>query len=222
MEHFGIFLTNNKGKTVELPVAPSELKQELEVATDTQQVSKIGDVTVIGMRKPLELTVKVRIPLDLSSVGYVTAKELMSSDGEVYLDWLKSWLGSKETGRFVVVGVGLSFPCYLTKMTSELVNGDASEYQVELTVKEWRNYTIQRLKDLPKPRPKKKLTVGSRVIVNGRLHYDSYGSAPGLTEKNAERTVSHIVRGRRFPIHVTLHNGGYRGWVTESSITRIL
>lgn len=62
------------------------------------------------------------------------------------------------------------------------------------------------------------VTVGATVVVNGRLHRDSSGAAPGQTETNATRKVNFIQKGAPYPIHVSTLEGGWRGWVTEGSV----
>jgi hypothetical protein len=70
----------------------------------------------------------------------------------------------------------------------------------------------------PRPAPPQKIGIGSRVIVNGRLFRDSYGTGGGLTERNAERVITLIANGRAKPYHVALVGGGDRGWVSADSV----
>ena len=57
------------------------------------------------------------------------------------------------------------------------------------------------------------LRVGASVVVNGEYCYDSYGSRPHGTANNLSTTVTRIVSGNPYPVHV----GAY-GWVLESQI----
>ena len=57
------------------------------------------------------------------------------------------------------------------------------------------------------------LRVGAPVIVNGDYCYDSYGSKPHGTANNLRTTVTRIVTGNPYPVHV----GSY-GWVLESQL----
>ena len=111
---------------------------------------------------------------------------------------------------------------------------DASgDYYYTLELKQYREFNaryvttvkkkVSEAKKIPvRPAPvTQTITTGCRVICNGQLHRDSYGSGPGVVEKNAERVVNFIAPGRAFPYHVTLLNGGWRGWVTAGSVRRI-
>lgn len=57
------------------------------------------------------------------------------------------------------------------------------------------------------------LRVGAAVIANGKYWYDSYGSKPFGTANNLSTTVTRIVSGNPYPIHI----GSY-GWLKESQI----
>ena len=62
---------------------------------------------------------------------------------------------------------------------------------------------------------------GERVKVNGRLHYDSWGAKPGMTEHNATMKISHIAKGREYPVHVSTLKGLRQGWVKADEVTPI-
>ena len=64
----------------------------------------------------------------------------------------------------------------------------------------------------------KKVTKGCTVIVNGRLHWDSYGNRPGQKRTNYKGKVNFIKKGRKCPYHVTTPSGKWLGWVTSSSV----
>jgi hypothetical protein len=57
------------------------------------------------------------------------------------------------------------------------------------------------------------LRVGASVVVNGEYCYDSTGSKPHGTANNLSTTVTRIVSGAAYPVHV----GSY-GWVAESQL----
>lgn len=66
-----------------------------------------------------------------------------------------------------------------------------------------------------------KPTIGCNVIVNGRLHRDSYGSAPGQTRENYKGKINFINTKGTHPYHVTTPNGGWLGWVLPDAIVVI-
>ena len=62
-------------------------------------------------------------------------------------------------------------------------------------------------------------TIGCNVIVNGRLHRDSYGNGPGQTRTNYQGKINFIkTDGRSHPYHVTTPGGSWLGWVLPSAI----
>lgn len=62
-------------------------------------------------------------------------------------------------------------------------------------------------------------TIGCNVIVNGRLHRDSYGNGPGQTRTNYQGKINFIkTDGRSHPYHVITPGGSWLGWVLPSAI----
>lgn len=117
---------------------------------------------------------------------------------------------------------------------------------VSIKLKQYKNYgtktcrikykkpkkTKKSSKTKPKPKPKlvvkkkrsvnpKKIGIGSTVIVNGRLHRDSYGSAPGQTRKNYRGKINFINKKGSHPYHVTTPSGSWLGWVKASAVKAI-
>ena len=99
-------------------------------------------------------------------------------------------------------------------------------YSVELI--EWKDYSPRTLKvdekektatEQPKKRTPKAgaVTVGAKVIANGKYFYDSYGSKPFGTAKNLSteitRIVEHPKNGQDYPVHI-----GKYGWTKLSNL----
>ena len=57
------------------------------------------------------------------------------------------------------------------------------------------------------------MRVGASVVANGRYYYDSYGGRPYGTANSLSTTVTRIVSGNPYPIHI-----GHYGWVQESQL----
>ena len=66
-----------------------------------------------------------------------------------------------------------------------------------------------------------KVTIGSTVIVNGRLHRDSYGQGAGKTLSNYRGKINFINEKGSHPYHVTDLNGGWLGWVRRSDVAGV-
>jgi hypothetical protein len=63
------------------------------------------------------------------------------------------------------------------------------------------------------------ITIGSIVILNGRVHRNSYGAKPGKSFTNYKCKVNLINKKGSHPYHVTTMSGGHLGWVTKESVT---
>ncbi|MDR1755252.1 MAG: hydrolase [Eubacterium sp.] len=66
-----------------------------------------------------------------------------------------------------------------------------------------------------------KITVGSKVIITGRLHIDSYGQGPGKTLNGEHGKVNIINEKGSHPYHVTNMSGGHLGWVLKSCVVGV-
>ncbi len=60
--------------------------------------------------------------------------------------------------------------------------------------------------------------IGSEVVVNGRLHRDSYGGGAGKTLSNYRGKINFVNQKGSHPYHVTSLSGGWLGWVTAGSV----
>ena len=67
----------------------------------------------------------------------------------------------------------------------------------------------------------KPITIGCEVIVNGRLHRDSYGNGPGQTRSNYRGKINFINLKGSHPYHVATPSGGWLGWVTADSVQAV-
>ncbi|KRM85745.1 hypothetical protein FC41_GL001060 [Lactobacillus hominis DSM 23910 = CRBIP 24.179] len=97
------------------------------------------------------------------------------------------------------------------------------EYAYTLDFKEYREAKYEKINSpskpaIKRPAPPKKMGVGSIVIVNGQLHLNSNGRGAGQYERNARRKITYLAPGHRYPVHVSLVNGGARGWVKQSEV----
>lgn len=226
-KHYGVYFTDHNNRTFELPIMPAEVYVDriMDVAQNT--VVKLGEVDRIGERKLNEFEIEGTIPVLPKSDKLTTANTLLDN-GRDYIELFEAWQSSKKAGRFVITADReMSGRITISKFKWGMKDGNSNEFYFVLTFREWRDYapkriTIQNNKVADygegRPAPANKLGVGSRVIVNGQLHRDSYGMGPGLTERNAERVISLVAAGRAYPYHVALVGGGARGWVTASSV----
>lgn len=229
MAHVGFYFTNHKNKTVELPIAPAEFMVGVEFDNEPETILKTGEVNRIGERKLYQMPIEGILPVNTNHSHLVTAKRPLGTAIE-YINFFRDWQDSKKPGRIVISGGKINLPATIEKFNYGKVDGNDSEFKFTLEVKEWRQFAARKLnvkakakkkvaKKAPKrPKPPRKIGVGSVVTVNGRLHRDSYGAGPGQTERNAKRKINFVNKGAKFPYHVTNMQGGWRGWVSKKAV----
>ncbi|BDZ30632.1 hypothetical protein RA086_05630 [Lactiplantibacillus sp. WILCCON 0030] len=229
MAHIGIYLTDDKNKTFELPVNPAELMVAYATDDATEQVVKLGEINRIGEVKLRQISIQSVLPVETSGVHYVTASKPFKT-AQDYINRLTSIHASKKPLRLVLSGSKISIKMTIASFEYGFQNGNSDEYVYTLKLTEYKAYQAQKLKIVKKkvakkgkkrPAPPKKIGRGSKVRVNGRLHLDSYGSGPGQTERNAIRRISIVANGRAYPYHVVTLSGGWRGWVKKSAVKAV-
>lgn len=65
------------------------------------------------------------------------------------------------------------------------------------------------------------VSIGSEVVVNGRLYGSSYGDAPGKTLTNYRGKINFINLKGSHPYHVTTPDGGWLGWVLSEAVKAV-
>jgi hypothetical protein len=223
MTHFAVYVTDHKNNTLELPVAPEEVLLSWENANETVEIVNLGEVSRIGGRKINEISIKSSLPINMKNAHYTTAQKLKNSADD-YLSFFQNWLDSAQAGRLVVSTTSINRRMQVVRVDYGFVKGNMDEYVYTLVLRDYKEMTL-RNKNLPvppppkpKPPPAAKIGIGSTVIVNGQLFRDSYGTGRGLVERNATRKINFMALGRSKPYHVTMLDGGWRGWVSADSV----
>lgn len=225
------FYLDIEGKRYILPVNPGEIMISEPTNNNIVEVVKFGEVNQLGLKALAGFSFDSEFPKNLDA-SYVNKKGTRLTP----ISWVKIIEDARNTNKRVRVigsGLGINTLCSIEEFEWGYKDSTGDIY-FTLTFKEYRDYSAKYVKTVkkkvstarqqpkrPKPSNNKPITAGCEVIVNGRLHRDSYGSGPGLTEKNARRKVNFIAKGRKYPYHVTLLNGGWRGWVTAGSVKRV-
>jgi len=218
------------GKRYLLPVNPSEIEIDKSSNNSSNEVVALGEITQIGPESLKEVSIESFFPKSKTSNLVAYPNEFVAQDK--FVDLLDKAQSAGKLVRLTITTTKVNILATIEnfKYSYKDASGDIY-YSIEL--KQYREYGAKYMTTVKKkvseakkvakrPKPQtKKITKGCKVICNGRLHRDSYGSGPGLVEKNATRIVNFIAPGRKFPYHVTLLNGGWRGWVDEKSVKRI-
>ena len=229
----GIFI-EYQGQVVQFPVNPSKLSLVRDSNNRTTEIVQLGEINRLGINRLAEISLESQLP-EHSDHSFVQTGGNFKSP-TFYVDFIERIRRDQSPCRFIVSGTKINMLASIEAFEFEYRAGEGTDTYFSLELKEHRNHGAKEVKmDLtgsipsgkpaPPPAPpsvNKQPTIGSTVIVNGRLHRDSFGGGPGLTEVNATRKINFHRPGRSHPFHVTLEAGGWRGWITPESITRVL
>lgn len=224
-------------RVVQIPVNPEEIKCTIDGNNDTVEVVKLGEINLIKDRKLTSISFESFFPKFDWFPSIRTTGEF--KDCDFYKKFFLKIMRDKKPCRFVVTGI--DFNSFLgddklvtvEKFEVEHKAGEHEDAYYSIELKEYKEHDIATVEVIKKDKKKKnknkkdrkkdkkpgKITRGCTVIVNGRLHRDSNGNGPGITEKNAVRKINFIQKGKKCPYHVTTLSGGWRGWVTAKSVT---
>jgi hypothetical protein len=235
MARVSLYVTNFKNQTYEFPMTPDSLTFKTSAGNETVSVIELGQINRLASNRNLgTVSMTLTIPRDLRTrKRYWTGRTITwpnEDGGDGYVQLLTDIEERHEVARVVLTGTPFNHQFTIESLSSGF-SDTTDEWTVDIELTEWRDYSAKVLKVAPlpaktktlvvvkKPRPSGgNVTVGSTVIVNGQLHVDSYGNGPGLTEVNATRKVNFTAPGRPFPYHVTMPDGGWRGWVAASAV----
>ncbi|GAP04879.1 hypothetical protein [Fructobacillus tropaeoli] len=231
------YMTNFKNETFEFPLNPSELEFKRSSGNDKEKVVALGEIVRLASGVELgQTSINFTLPLDLSRrKSYWTSGNLTwrgTRGGEAYLQFLDDVFQNHEIVRVVFTNTAFN-DLFVIDDFSYKLSGGGDEYEVSITLTQWRDYSPmivkrnlrvrdngqeKKVEQQQRPAPPAEIGLGTVVIVNGQLHRDSNGGGPGQTEVNARRKVNFIADGRQCPYHVTDMEGGWRGWVTAESV----
>lgn len=225
-------LTDSKNKTFALPINPKEITIDSSTEDSTVSVVKLGQISLVGDEKIRSIEVSSTLPVETEDVYYLSIANPYKN-GQTYVDKLAKIYKSKKQVRLVVTKTKISFKGIMSEFKYGMEDGNADEFTYTFKLTEYKPHKAKKIKTSKKKekkvakkgksrsKPPKKIGRGSKVIVNGRLHANSAGSGPGLTERNATRKISLIAKGAKYPYHVTTLSGGARGWVAKSAVKAV-
>jgi hypothetical protein len=227
-----------------LPVAPSGIQLRIKNQNRTITLINEGEVNLLKSAGLTEISFTALFP----QVKYPFAKYKSGFRGAAFflgeLEKLKTRRDSK--GKLVPFQfiVSRAMPggrkLFDTNMQVALEDyvieedkKDGFDLSVNIRLKQFRPYgtKIIQITDVPessqpvaavetqRPAPTAPpVGIGSSVIVNGTLHRDSYGDAPGRTLSNYNGKINFINMKGSHPYHVTNPQGGWLGWVLASAV----
>lgn len=244
----GIFLTY-EGQVVQFPVNPSKIEVQSSANNKNTEIITIGDIVIPKLPKLHTVKWDSFFPYESwwtgvrTKGGFRSAQFYLDFINKIRQDCKPCRL--TVTGIEVVGGMGYDQEVVIEDFSYYHQGGDHEDTYYSIAFKEYKDYSIFLLDtsaktttpaaktETPKvttevgtqqpqapvtPAPKQ-ITIGCDVILNGRVHYDSYGSKPGKTFTNYKGKVNLINKKGTHPYHVTTPSGGWLGWVTEGSVT---
>ena len=217
------------GSRFRLPVNPDEI--EISHPSDNKDYDVLGIGQIVVQRRPglQEVTWECFFPSSTDD-PYVNSGAL---DPETYVERIQRAMKQRIKGRLIITRSGLfdtNMRCIVSDFKTIDKGGEPGDIYYEITLREYRSYAPQTVQIVTTPpagteqaaqvtteeqRPVETpvLRVGASVIANGKYWYDSYGSKPFGTANNLQTTVTRIVDGNPYPVHI----GSY-GWLSASQL----
>lgn len=227
------FLIEYKKEIVQLPVNPEGFKIPYRGNNKTEEIVKLGEVSIFKQRKLSEFSIESFFPQSGNRSYIVTGGSFKGP--KFYIDFFKKIMNDtdKQPCLIAVHGLNFSVTASLEDFEYSYEAGDEDAHYT-LKFKEYRAPVVRTvvINNTPQARgivqtstsrPKTSIAIGDTVTVNGKYWYSSYGDKPFGTFTNFTGKVSHIVanKNRKYRYHITTPSGGYRGWVDESQISNI-
>lgn len=221
-----------------LPVAPSKLSLKINNANKTLTLINEGEINILKKAELTDIEFECEIPQQKYPYAVYKSGFLGASYFLGHFEQLKT---GRKPFQFIVCrqtpdGKKLFNTNLKVSMEDYKITEDAKEgvdLKVKIKLKQYREYgtkivniTLASSKptaSIQQSRPdstaqQEPIGIGSEVIVNGRLHRDSYGNGPGQTRTNYRGKVNFINMKGSHPYHVTTPSGDWLGWVTADSV----
>ncbi len=213
-------------KKIKIPVNPEEI--EIQYPTDHNTYDVVGKGEIIVPRKPsLKIVSWESFFPGSRSDPYVNSG---AKAPESYEKSFSEALEEKTVCRLIISRSGTydtNIQCIVSDFKTTDKGGEPGDVYYEVEFTEYRDYAPETVSIISaseeeageavaepeRPVETPTLRVGAAVIANGKYWYDSYGSKPYGTANNLATTVTRIVSGNPYPIHI----GSY-GWLQESQI----
>lgn len=155
-------------------------------------------------------------------------------DPEEYVDWFEQAMKKNQKVRLIITRDDLyntNMRCIVSDFETTDKGGEPGDMYYSVTFREYRDYSpetvniitpaaeqpeqqpVDATSETERPIETPVLRVGASVIANGQYWYDSYGARPFGTANNISTTVTRIVEGNPYPVHI----GSY-GWLRADQL----
>lgn len=229
----GIFIEYN-GRVVQIPVNPPSFNVNTEGNNDTVEIITLGEVALPRKAKLSSISWECFFPHDNWYPAIRTKGKFES--GAFYVNFINKIRDDCKPCHLTVTGIGFDDDVVIDSFDYYHQAGDHEDTYYSIKLRKYRPFTVSviptwsAVKQIKKVSlgtapantsvvpVAKEITVGCDVILNGRVHYDSYGSKPGKTFTNYKGKVNLVNKKGSHPYHVTTPSGGWLGWVTKESV----
>lgn len=236
------FFFEYDGEVVQLPVNPAKIEVSFSGNNKTYEIIKLGEINKLKPRKLSDISFESWFPGTTWFPGIRTLGRFRGPS--YYVDFFTKILNEGKYCRFVITGLtpAINTLVSIEKFDYDHRAGEEIDMYYSLELKEYKEFSAVEIQvtdslkrntsgtkttsNKPATSTTKsnkvlkpaKITKGCTVILNGTVHYDSYGAKPGKTFKNYKGKVNFINMKGTHPYHVTTPSGGWLGWVREGDI----
>lgn len=242
MDDIGFFF-NHKDQVFQLPVNPEKLEVQYPGDNEVKNIVSMGEILILKGRKLAKLKIDSWLPEQPWWAGIRTTGDFKTAT--VYDEFFRMIQDSQTYMRLVVTGINLNMLVGINDYRSRHQAGDHEDIYYTLDLQEYKPYSVRQVpitneniaitqrnvlslgsggtgsssNSLGVPTH---VTIGSLVLVTGKLFGTSYGQdTGGRTLLKYTGRISHINENGSHPYHVTTPDGGWLGWVTRESVTLI-
>ena len=221
-----------------LPIAPKSIKIGFSSQNKTLNLINHGEINIL--KDPGLLDIEFDAMLPNTKYPFSIYKDGFES-ADKFIDKINKLKTDKKPFQFIVTRTRPDgTPLFNTNIKVSLeeyeINEDAEEgFDVILSIKlkQYKPYSTKKIKiekskdednkqeakvEEKREADESKIMIGSDIIVNGRLHRDSYGKGAGQTRTNYKGKINLINEKGSHPYHVTTPEGSHLGWVTKDSV----
>lgn len=230
---------------IPMPITPSEMAIKIKNKNETLDLLNEGEINILKKAGLTEINFKLNLPNVESNYPFLNYEDGTFKNARYFLDKFEKWKQEKKVIEFIVVRNYGNVEMFDSKMRVSIEDYSINEsaengdwVEVELNLKQYKDYATKYLNiklDKYKPRPvlsstsnrgnntgnaKGQFRSGATVIVNGRLHWDSWGRRPGQWRRNWKGKISHtnFSNGATHNIHVVTMKGEWQGWVKTNEV----
>lgn len=233
MEDIGFFFEYN-GTVVQLPVNPGKVTIDYGAKNSSVDIINLGEISLLNKGKLSKVTFESFFP---EAQWFPAIRTNGKFERATFYDtFFRKIIDDAKPCRFIVTGVGINMLASIEMYKPYHQAGDHEDKYFSIELKQYRVHSIIKLPTVaqtqtvvvPTPSAPRESTlapqaivIGCDVILNGRVHYDSYGSKPGRTFTNYKGKVNFTNLKGSHPYHITTPDGGWLGWVLKECIVRV-